>query len=684
MGNGRWQNYKGRYLKMGKKLQFTELDQYLFGQGTNYDIYRKLGAHPDTQNRKKGVYFAVWAPNAQAVSVIGEFNEWDTEKNPMKKVGPIGVYETFVAGAKIGQLYKFYITGAHGEELYKADPYANAAEMRPGTASRITDITNYKWKDDTWMKNRENFDPDTSAMSIYEVHPGSWMKHPQTAEDEDGFYSYRELAPKLAQYVIKMGYTHVELMPVMEHPLDASWGYQVIGYYAPTARYGTPEDFMFFVNELHKAGIGVILDWVPAHFPRDTYGLSGFDGTCLYEHQDPRQGNHPHWGTLIYNYGRPQVSNYLIANALFWVEKYHADGIRMDAVASMLYLDYGKQDGEWIPNMYGGNENLEAIELIKHFNSILKKRDPGVLSIAEESTAFPMITGSLDEGGLGFDLKWNMGFMNDYLDYIKYDPYFRSHHHGELTFSMIYAYSEKFMLVFSHDEVVHGKGTLLGKMPGDRAQKLANLRLTYGYMMTHPGKKLLFMGQDLAEEKEWNEMRQVEWQLEEQKENAGVQKLVKDLNVLYRENKALYECDDQAKGFQWMNEISANECYVSFVRKGEEAEELLLVVANFSGVPREITTGVPYEGKYKEILNTDAVQYGGTGVVNDRVKRAEDVEWDDKKQSVTVKMAPLSLSILQFIPYTEAELEKVIEKRIRKNTPIRKTAGKTTKRKQEK
>ena len=505
-----------------------------------------------------------------------------------------------------------------------------------------------------------------------------------TPDEGQDYANYREIAPKVIDYVKKMGYTHVELMPVMEHPLDASWGYQVIGYYAPTARYGTPEDFMFFVNELHKAGIGVILDWVPAHFPRDSYGLSAFDGTCLYEHQDPRQGSHPHWGTLIYNYGRPQVSNYLIANALFWVEKYHADGIRMDAVASMLYLDYGRQDGEWIPNMYGGNENLEAIELIKHFNSILKKRDPGVLSIAEESTAFPMITGSLEEGGLGFDLKWNMGFMNDYLDYIKYDPYFRSHHHGELTFSMIYAYSEKFMLVFSHDEVVHGKGTLLGKMPGDRAQKLANLRLTYGYMMTHPGKKLLFMGQDLAEEKEWNEMRQVEWQLEEQKENAGVQKLVKDLNVLYRENKALYECDDQAKGFQWMNEISANECYVSFVRKGEEAEELLLVVANFSGVPREITTGVPYEGKYKEILNTDAVQYGGTGVGNDRVKRAEDVEWDDKKQSVTVKMAPLSLSILQFIPYTEAELEKVIEKRIRKNTPIRKTAGKTTKRKQEK
>ena len=562
----------------------------------------------------------------------------------------------------------------------KADPYGNAAQKRPETASVITDLRDFSWDDSEFLKKRESYQCGNAPVSVYEMYLGSFV-----APDEGQDYAnYREIAPKVIDYVKKMGYTHVELMPVMEHPLDASWGYQVIGYYAPTARYGTPEDFMFFVNELHKAGIGVILDWVPAHFPRDSYGLSAFDGTCLYEHQDPRQGSHPHWGTLIYNYGRPQVSNYLIANALFWVEKYHADGIRMDAVASMLYLDYGRQDGEWIPNMYGGNENLEAIEMIKHFNSVLKKRDPGVLSIAEESTAFPLITGSLDEGGLGFDLKWNMGFMNDYLDYIKYDPYFRSNHHGELTFSMIYAYSEKFMLVFSHDEVVHGKGTLLGKMPGDRAQKLANLRLTYGYMMTHPGKKLLFMGQDLAEEKEWNEMRQVEWQLEEQKENAGVQKLVKDLNVLYRENKALYECDDQAKGFQWMNEISANECYVSFVRKGEEAEELLLVVANFSGVPREITTGVPYEGKYKEILNTDAVQYGGTGVVNDRVKRAEDVEWDDKKQSVTVKMAPLSLSILQFIPYTEAELEKVIEKRIRKNTPIRKTAGKTTKRKQEK
>mgnify|MGYP000755808517 CR=1 FL=1 len=666
-----------------EKVFISEADQYLFAQGTHYDIYKKLGAHLSVEDGVQGVYFGVWAPNAAQVNVIGTFNEWNEESHPMQKLGEGGIWGLFIPGVEEGTMYKFLIYARDGRKLYKADPFANYAEYRPGTASIVTDITGFDWKDSKWMEARDKKDMNKEPMAIYECHIGSFMKHPNNGTAE-GFYNYREFADRIVEYLKEMKYSHVELMGIAEHPYDGSWGYQVTGYYAPTSRYGTPKDFMYLVNELHKAGVGVILDWVPAHFPKDENGLARFDGTCLYEHADPRQGEHPHWGTLIYNYGRPEVANFLTANALFWIEQYHADGIRMDAVASMLYLDYGKQDGEWIPNMYGGNENLEAIELIKHFNSILKKRDPGVLSIAEESTAFPMITGSLDEGGLGFDLKWNMGFMNDYLDYIKYDPYFRSHHHGELTFSMIYAYSEKFMLVFSHDEVVHGKGTLLGKMPGDRAQKLANLRLTYGYMMTHPGKKLLFMGQDLAEEKEWNEMRQVEWQLEEQKENAGVQKLVKDLNVLYRENKALYECDDQAKGFQWMNEISANECYVSFVRKGEEAEELLLVVANFSGVPREITTGVPYEGKYKEILNTDAVQYGGTGVVNDRVKRAEDVEWDDKKQSVTVKMAPLSLSILQFIPYTEAELEKVIEKRIRKNTPIRKTAGKTTKRKQEK
>ena len=664
------------------KVFLTEADRYVFGKGTHYEIYEKLGAHEAERDGIRGIYFAVWAPAAQCVQVVGDFNNWDGAGYEMTRLGESGIFELFTDKAQLGSMYKYLITARDGRKLYKADPYGNYCQVRPETASIVTSLDGFRWDDESWICEQNKLVHEKQPISIYEVHPGSWKKKDDGTED--GFLNYRELADELSEYVRDMGYTHVELMGIAEHPYDGSWGYQVTGYYAPTSRYGTPEDFMYLINKFHKLGIGVILDWVPAHFPKDSYGLSAFDGTCLYEHQDPRQGSHPHWGTLIYNYGRPQVSNYLIANALFWVEKYHADGIRMDAVASMLYLDYGRQDGEWIPNMYGGNENLEAIELIKHLNSILKKRDPGVLSIAEESTAFPMITGSLEEGGLGFDLKWNMGFMNDYLDYIKYDPYFRSHHHGELTFSMIYAYSEKFMLVFSHDEVVHGKGTLLGKMPGDRAQKLANLRLTYGYMMTHPGKKLLFMGQDLAEEKEWNEMRQVEWALQEQKENAGVQRLVKDLNALYRENKALYECDDQAKGFQWMNEISANECYVSFVRKGEAAEEMLLVVANFSGVPREITTGVPYEGKYKEILNTDAVCYGGTGVVNDRMKRAEDVEWDDKSTSVTVKLAPLSLSILQFIPYTEAELEKVIEKRIRKNTPIRKTTNKTAKKKQEK
>ena len=645
----------------------TEEDETAFLCGVYYEGYKKLGAHPMVMNGVSGTHFAVWAPNAIRVSVVGDFNDWDGRVLPMHKMPKSGIFQLFVPGVKVGDAYRYEIKAKGDVLLQKADPYGNRTAAPPEWNSVVADVSDFEWNDSKWMKDRKKYDDRRQPVSIYETSLGKWNNKQE-----------------LVSFLKEEGYTHVELHPVMEFLADEADGYPTSSYFALSTRYGEPKEFAAFVDQLHQEGIGVILDWVPAHFPRDSYGLAAFDGTCLYEHQDPRQGSHPHWGTLIYNYGRPQVSNYLIANALFWVEKYHADGIRMDAVASMLYLDYGRQDGEWIPNMYGGNENLEAIELIKHLNSILKKRDPGVLSIAEESTAFPLITGSLEEGGLGFDLKWNMGFMNDYLDYIKYDPYFRSHHHGELTFSMIYAYSEKFMLVFSHDEVVHGKGTLLGKMPGDRAQKLANLRLTYGYMMTHPGKKLLFMGQDLAEEKEWNEMRQVEWALQEQKENAGVQRLVKDLNALYRETKALYECDDQAKGFQWMNEISANECYVSFVRKGEAAEEMLLVVANFSGVPREITTGVPYEGKYKEILNTDAVCYGGTGVVNDRVKRAEDLEWDDKKQSVTVKLAPLSLSILQFIPYTEAELEKVIEKRIRKNTPIRKTTNKTAKKKQEK
>ena len=659
-----------------------ELDQYLFGQGTHYEIYKKMGAHFVKDGKKTGVYFAVWAPHARSVAVVGEFNGWSEDANVMTRQEPLGIYTAFVPEAQLGQLYKYCIETQTGDKLYKADPFANSAELRPGTASRIADISHLKWSDSVWMKHRAEWDFHSSPISIYEAHIGSWMRHP--GREDDGFYSYREFAHAATDYIKKMGYTHIELMGISEYPFDGSWGYQVTGYYAPTSRYGTPEDFAYMINYFHKNKIGVILDWVPAHFPRDAHGLADFDGTATFEYADPKKGEHPDWGTKIFDYGKAEVKNFLIANALFWIEHYHIDGLRVDAVASMLYLDYGKEDGQWIANKYGSNENLEAIEFFKHLNSVTTGRNPGALMIAEESTAWPKVTGKPEDDGLGFSLKWNMGWMHDFTEYMKLDPYFRKGDHYGMTFALTYAYSENYILVLSHDEVVHLKCSMLNKMPGLGFEKFANLKVGYAFMMGHPGKKLLFMGQDLAEEKEWNEMRQVEWQLEEQKENAGVQKLVKDLNVLYRENKALYECDDQAKGFQWMNEISANECYVSFVRKGEEAEELLLVVANFSGVPREITTGVPYEGKYKEILNTDAVQYGGTGVVNDRVKRAEDVEWDDKKQSVTVKMAPLSLSILQFIPYTEAELEKVIEKRIRKNTPIRKTAGKTTKRKQEK
>lgn len=634
--------------------QITKRDTDKFKNGIHYSIYEKLGAHPMTIAGVEGTYFAVWAPAAMRISVAGDFNLWDGRIHQMRRLWDSGIFELFVPAAKVGDNYKFEIKLKNGVTYLKADPYASRSQLRPDTASVIADLRGFEWEDGDFIAGRKDYQTGEAPISIYEMYPGSF-----TEPGEGEIYAnYREIASKLIPYVKEMGYTHVELMPVMEHPLDGSWGYQVIGYYSPTARYGSPEDFMYFVNELHKAGIGVILDWVPAHFPRDAYGLSNFDGTCLYEHWDPRQGSHPHWGTLIYNYGRPEVSNYLIANGLYWVEKFHADGIRMDAVASMLYLDYGKKDGEWVANMYGGKENLEAIEFIKHFNSILKKRNPSVLSIAEESTAFPMITGALDKGGLGFDLKWNMGFMNDYLDYIKYDPYFRSHHHGELTFSMIYAYSENFVLVFSHDEVVHGKATMIGKMPGERDQKFANLRLSYAYMMTHPGKKLLFMGQDLGEFDEWNETRIVQWYLRQYPEHEGIARLIKELNRLYRTNRALYELDSCVNGFEWINNISANDCYLTYVRKGRTPEDTLLVVANFSGVEREITTGVPYDGKYKEILNTDAKEFGGSGIVNARIKPARQREWDDRSQSVTVKLAPTSVSILQYVPYTPEELEK--------------------------
>lgn len=643
-----------------------EKDMDKFAAGIHYTVYEKLGAHPMKIDGVSGVYFAVWAPNAVRVSTVGDFNDWDGRVHQMRRLGNSGIFEIFIPDAKAGQNYKYELKIKGDLTYMKADPYAFGQQLRPDTASVIRECSGhtgskaaggFHWEDKEWLAGRKEKQAQDMPVSIYELYLGSF----KSAED-GGYLNYRELAPLVAEYVKEMGYTHIELMPVMEHPLDGSWGYQVIGYYAPTARYGTNEDFMYFMNEMHKAGIGVILDWVPAHFPRDTHGLSNFDGTCLYEHQDPRKGSHPHWGTLIYNYGRPQVTNYLIANALYWIEQYHVDGIRMDAVASMLYLDYGKSEGQWVPNIYGGHENLEAIEFLKHLNSIVKKRNPGVLMIAEESTAWPKVTGEVEDNGLGFDIKWNMGWMNDYLGYIAYDPYFRAHHHNELTFSLIYAYSEKFMLVFSHDEVVHGKATMAGKMPGELKDKFANLRLTYAYMMTHPGKKLLFMGQDIGEFDEWNEEREVEWELLEFDSHKGVQNLVKALNKLYTQSPALYKYDTSWEGFEWINCISSNDCMLVYMRKADKREETLVVVANFANVEREFTIGVPYEGKYQELLNTDAIEFGGTGITNEKAIGAEEQEYDGKPYSVKVISAPLSVGIFGYTPYTDEE-KKVIEKK---------------------
>ncbi|MBP8869779.1 MAG: 1,4-alpha-glucan branching protein GlgB, partial [Enterocloster sp.] len=545
-----------------------------------------------------------------------------------------------------------------GEPMLKCDPYANYAELRPNNASIVWDIGNYQWKDQEWMKKRAASDTKDKPFNIYEVHLGSWIRK-AFAEDENGnviagseFYNYRELAVKLADYVKDMGYTHVELMPVMEHPLDASWGYQVTGYYAPTSRYGTPDDFMYFMDYMHENGIGVILDWVPAHFPRDAYGMACFDGTCVYEHADPRQGSHPHWGTLIYNYGRPGVSNFLIANALFWAEKYHADGIRMDAVASMLYLDYGKNDGEWVANMYGGNENLEAVEFLKHLNSVFKGRKDGAVLIAEESTAWPMITGNPKDGGLGFDYKWNMGWMNDFTNYMRCDPYFRKNNYGGLTFSMLYAYSENFVLVFSHDEVVHGKGSMMGKMPGETLEKKAeNLRAAYGFMMSHPGKKLLFMGQDFGQIDEWNENASLEWELLQYPLHKNMQSYVRALNHMVLEHPALYEEDFDPSGFEWINCSYHEESMVLYVRRSKDGKETLLFICNFDNVEHEkFRLGVPFAGKYKEIFNSDAREFGGQGRINARAKSSKKIPWDDRENSIECNIPPMSFLVFSCTP----------------------------------
>ena len=638
---------------------YTEEDLSKFEAGINYEIYEKMGAKPMTLSGVEGVNFSVWAPEAMRVSVVGDFNLWDGRRHQMNKLGDFGVYELFIPGLKAGDLYKFEIKTMKGEPMLKADPYAFYSELRPNTASIVADISGFEWGDEDWMKNRDVFqstEADKSpAMNIYELHLGSWirkeMQYAENGEEVNGsvFYNYREIAPKLATYVKKMNYTHIELMPIMEHPLDGSWGYQVTGYYSPTSRYGTPDDFMYFMNYMHKKNIGVILDWVPAHFPRDLHGLGCFDGSHVYEHPDPRRGSHPHWGTLIYNYARPQVSNFLIANALFWAEKYHVDGIRMDAVASMLYLDYGKNAGEWLPNIYGGNENLDAIEFLKHLNSIYKKKYPSSLLIAEESTAWPKITGDLKDGGLGFDYKWNMGWMNDFLEFMKLDPYFRSGDYNGLTFSLLYAYSENFILVLSHDEVVHGKATLAGKMPGaTQEEKFNNLRVAYGFMMTHPGKKLLFMGQEFGQMNEWNEDVSLEWDLLEYENHKKMQRYSKALNKLYLDYPALYKLDYNPDGFEWINCTSKDETMVVFLRKTEKEEDTLVVVCNFTPVVYEREIGVPYKGTYTEIFNSDDKKFGGSGVGNKRAKKSVKKKVDGRENSLKIKVPPMAMVVFKW------------------------------------
>ena len=619
------------------------IDISLFNEGKHYSIYEKMGAHPMTVDGVEGVLFAVWAPNADRVSVVGNFNNWDGRRHPMRKLDYSGIYELFIPGKLVGEIYKYEIKAKSGQVFIKSDPYAFSSEVRPANASRIVDIS-YKWKDAAWMEKRENKNTDEQPMAIYEMHLGSW-KRPTDGRE---FYNYRDIASLLADYLLMMNYNYVELMPIMEHPYDPSWGYQVTGYYAPTSRYGSPADFMYFVDYLHSKGIGVILDWVPAHFPKDEHGLGRFDGTALYEHEDPKRGEHPHWGTYIYNYGRNEVRNFLVANALYWAEKYHIDGIRIDAVASMLYLDYGRGDGEWLPNIYGGNENLEAIDFIKELNSKMHELHKGVIMIAEESTAWPMMTHPVEAGGLGFDYKWNMGWMNDFLNYMKLDPLYRKYHHNDLTFSMVYAYSEKFILVLSHDEVVHEKGSMIAKMPGGYEDKFSNLRVAYGYMMTHPGKKLLFMGQEIAQFTEFNENAEVDWSLFEFDAHVFMQGYVKELNELYKTEPALYELDSSPEGFTWINCNSANTSLLSYVRKGKKESDTLLIICNFTPMEHKAyKLATPSGGRWQEIFSSDNNRYGGEGRNNKTVKQAKKAECDGQEHYISVTVPPLSISVFK-------------------------------------
>lgn len=628
--------------------KFSKLDQYYFGQGTHYELYKKLGAHFGIQDGRAGVFFAVWAPHAKTVSVVGDFNHWNRYANIMMRKEPLGVHTAFVPEARVGSVYKYCIETKDGTVLYKSDPFARATELRPKNASVVTDNHKYKWTDSAWMKARTAWDCRTNPVSIYEVHIGSWKKHPNRP-DAQAFYNYREFAVEATKYVKEMGYTHIELMGIAEHPYDGSWGYQVTGYFAPTSRYGTAEDFAYMINYFHENKIGVILDWVPAHFAKDEYGLSCFDGAPLFEYADARKGEQLDWGTKVFDYSKPEVRNFLIANALYWIEHFHVDGLRVDAVASMLYLDYGRKYDEWIANEHGGNHNLEAISFLKHLNSIVADRHPGVMMIAEESTAFPKVTGALADGGLGFQMKWNMGWMHDFLEYMKVEPSCKREHHNTMTLPMTYAYNEEYVLVLSHDEVVHLKGSLLEKMPGNEAEKFANLKVGYAYMMGHPGRKLLFMGQDFGQVREWSESRELDWYLLAEPQHGQMQRFTKDLLHLYKNNRALYECESGWDGFQWINAADAHRSIFSFTRHSKNWDKNLLFVCNFTPTAyADYRVGVPVLKEYKLIINSDDKKYGGSGKRRPSVYHAEWSECDGKDYSFAYSLPAYGVAVFEF------------------------------------
>jgi 1,4-alpha-glucan branching enzyme len=621
----------------------TSFDLHLFSEGNHHKLYEKLGAHPHTENGRKGTHFAVWAPSAKSVSLVCNYNYWDGRSHPMQPNGSSGVWSVFIPDIGPGEMYKYEIKTPSDQIVLKADPYAFYSELRPGTASIVYDLDGYEWRDAEWIRNRDSGNTFNTPVSIYEVHLGSWAR-----SADNNFLTYRELADRLVAYVSHMGYTHIEMMPVSEHPLDDSWGYQVTGYFSVTSRFGRPEDFMYLVDQCHLHNIGVIMDWVPAHFPKDGHGLARFDGTALYEHNDPRQGEHPDWGTLIFNYDRHEVKNFLIANAVFWFETYHIDGMRVDAVASMLYLDYGKNDGEWIPNEYGGNQNNGAVQFLKHLNSTVFNYFPGIMMIAEESTSWPMITKPPFTGGLGFTYKWNMGWMNDYLRYISMDPIYRKYHHNLITFSIMYAMSENFILVLSHDEVVHGKASMINKAPGDYWNKFAGLRVTYGYMFGHPGKKLMFMGNEFGQFIEWNFRQSLDWHLLDYEMHSKLQCYVKDLNRLYTTEKAMYEVEHSYDGFEWLDCNDNDRSIISFLRKGNSKDDVLLFVCNFTPmVYSKYRVGVPYDTPYREILNSDSELYGGSNVGNLGAVQSEEVGHMNKPYSISINVPPLAMVVFR-------------------------------------